>query len=169
MDYRAVAALITKTAGLLFVIFVLATFPERLADYVHSGQGGVTFFLGGLVLPTVIPLAAGLLLMLLPATISGVVMGKASDVPPHLPQELQTLVFAGIGLYLMVQSILDLVFYWTLHRGASELVGPSFEFDPETRAGFYTSIVALLFGICLMVGAKGLSHLLRKVRRAGGS
>ena len=86
---------------------------------------------------------------------------------PEIPQALQSLVFAAIGLYVAIDSLLDLIWYGTLYHMAQKQGGYDVFSDPQNSAGLFTAVIGLVLGLALIFGARGLANFVRRLRRSG--
>ncbi|MEM7221700.1 MAG: hypothetical protein AAF495_01890 [Pseudomonadota bacterium] len=167
MDVRALASLITRTAGLVLLVIALADFPYRFADFAYAElRTGVTF-LGTVVLPVALPLVVGLALIIWPGRVANSLVAPSSDEPPKIPDALQSLVFAAIGLYLAADAALDLIWLGTFHFMAQAQGGYDVLADPQNSASLVTGVLGLGLGLILIFGAKGLTGFVRGLRRTG--
>lgn len=164
MDHSGLAALIVRTGGLVLIIYTLTFFPAQYGGFIQAPDDSLDTFLFLLLLPNGIPLAVGLLLMAFPAKISRVVTGPATD-ETALPEQLQSILFAGIGLFYAAQSVLTLVSFLMHASFDDQSVARNIAMSPKDQAIVATASVGLVLGICLMLGAKVLSTLLFRLRR----
>ncbi len=164
MDPRTLVAVIVKTAGLLLVIYAFVLFSDRVGAYLLSPEQSRYLLFGLVLFPVAVPLALGALLFALPATVAAAVAGTRSTDAAGLERLLQAVIFAGIGLYVALQSALSLAYYLALlahTRGdyAVDAFG-----NPSTRASVIANVAGVLVGIVLLVGARGLAALIVKLR-----
>ena len=160
----AISGLVVRTLGWALVMYTLATFPDRLIFYFGAADGWAGVSVAGVLFSTLLPVVVGLLLLLFPERVARHLGGSGVQVPGDLQTGLAPIVFGGIGLYVALNAVLDLTYYWLLSRSSPE--GPGFEFlsDAGTRAEVATTVLALFLGLGLLVGARGLSGLLAKLR-----
>jgi hypothetical protein len=158
------AALITRTLGLVLIIHVLALLPERLVQFVVDVNRTMPRAIIPALIPSLAPLAIGGLLVWIPGRVASLVTGK-HDVA--VPDELPALVFCGIGLYFSIQAVLDLSYYWMWHELTLDIGFVAPMDDPKNKAGLFTALLQLGFGVVLMFGARGLANLWLKLRSAG--
>lgn len=157
-------SVITRTFGFILIVYTLAVAPDRFISLSAEPERSLLLVTGILVLPSLIPLAIGLALFFMPATISRAVTG--SEAPETgLARQVQPLIIGGIGLYLALTAILDLIYYAMLQvYSQQEYAFSAFE-DPATRANMVTTFAQLALGLAAMLGGRGLSGLLRRIRQ----
>uniref|UniRef100_A0A7C2IZC5 Uncharacterized protein n=1 Tax=Ammonifex degensii TaxID=42838 RepID=A0A7C2IZC5_9THEO len=82
-------------------------------------------------------------------------------------EDLQTIGFSVIGLFVLIQEIPHLAGtlfgYWFIEKG----IAVSQPMTPDTKVRIGIAAVQVLLGVGLLFGARGLSRLLRTVRQAG--
>jgi hypothetical protein len=164
VDQRALVALIVKTAGLVLIVYTLALSPDRIASYLFSEEQSGSLFLGLVLFPLAVPSLIGAFLLVFPATTASAVVGTFSADSSDLERVLQAVVFGGIGLYLALQGSLDLAYYAARHAYGRDQYAVDALAEPTTRASLVSSIVSLLLGVALLLGARGFSALVIKLR-----
>jgi hypothetical protein len=106
-----------------------------------------------------------------PVTIASKLLPSYSKPPdpqnPPSVYEWQTLGVICIGLWALSRAVPDLV-YWVAYMGmAFESDAPLGELAPDQKAGFIATVVEIIVGAWLVLGAKGVAALLFKIRTAG--
>lgn len=165
MDHKGLAALIVRTGGLVLVIYTVTFFPAQYGGFIQVPEPSFDTFLVLLLLPNGIPLAVGLLLMAFPGKISRVVTGPASE-ETALPEQLQSILFAGIGLFFATESVLTLVSYLIHLIFDDQSVARNISMSPKDQAIIATALAGMALGVLLMVGARTLSALLDRLKNA---
>jgi hypothetical protein len=92
--------------------------------------------------------------------------GQEAPPPPRL-LEWQTLGVICIGLWALARAIPDAVYWITVYNMATTSGMGFSAFAPEQKAAMFETIVELIIGVWLLLGAKGLALLLFRVRTAG--
>jgi len=158
-------ALIVKIVGLLYLVHILLLIPNVGWQFSLTLQPDATtpinVVLWAILLSIVIPLTVAASLLRYPDQIVSFIVGRAPiEVEP--PKALQATLFAAIGLYFSVQALLSFVSY------ASALAFYSSEgggFSATMQLS--TATVELGLGLSLIFGARGLSEMVERIRRAG--
>jgi len=157
-------SLIVKTSGLLLIIYTLALFPDRLAGYLLSPERSGFLLAGFVLFPVVVQLLIGAFLFSFPALTAGAVAGTQPGQGSELERRLQSVVFAGIGLYVALQGALDIAYYAALHAYTRDGYDVGVFDDPTNRANLIASVLSLFLGVALLVGARGLLALIARLR-----
>jgi hypothetical protein len=165
VDYRAVVVLIVKTAGLVLVLYTIAMLPVYIGSYYSSPEPSNALLVWSVAVPFIVPAAVGIFMVWLPATTARVVVGAPFAVGTELERLIQPLIFSGIGLYLVVDAVGTLAYYLALNGYSKEQFYTSSVFDdPSARADVASNILSLVMGIALLLGARGLSVLIHRLR-----
>jgi hypothetical protein len=164
VEQRSLVALILKTAGLLLIINTLIWLPDRVAGYMFGAERSPYLFVGLVLLPLAVPLIAGALLFWFPATVAGAVSGPQPAPGSDLERMLQAVIFAGIGLWVTLQGVLDVAYYVALHTYVQDEFAARPLDDPVNRAGLISSVLSLILGVVLLLSARGLSALIARIR-----
>jgi hypothetical protein len=108
-------------------------------------------------------------LWFLPATIAAKLL-RAPRVPTEAPPprlvEWQTLGVICIGLWALTRAVPDAV-YWASFLKITSGAYPPLELEPDQKAGIVATAVEIVIAVSLLVGAKGITALLFKLRTAG--
>jgi hypothetical protein len=166
VDYRALVVLIVKTAGLILVLYTIALLPDRLGSYLLSAESlrSNALFVGMVVVPFLVPMAIGAFMLLLPATSARAVVGAPFTPGTELERLVQPLIFSGIGLFLALDGVRALAYYVAFNAYAQEVYPGGTVEDPSARADIVSNVVSLVIGVALLLGARGLSAALHKLR-----
>ena len=164
MDSRPLMVLITKTAGLILMIYTLALFPAQLGTFFLLPERSLGQFLGFVLLPVAIPLITGLALFTFPATTVRSIAGVEALERNGTEALLQSVVFGGIGLYVAIDGILDVVYFGALRVLTRDAYDMAAFAEPTARAELIASVVSIIVGVVLLFRARGLAGLLRRIR-----
>ena len=116
-------------------------------------------------MPFIVPAAVGIFMLWLPATTARAVIGAPLAVGTELQRLVQPLIFSGIGLYLVVDAVRVLAYYLALNAYSKEQYYTSSAFeDPSARADVASNVLFLVTGLALLLGARGLSALIHRLR-----
>ena len=164
MDYRALVVLIVKTAGLILVLYTIALLPDRVGGYILSPERSNTLFVGMVVVPFLVPMAIGAFMLWLPASSARAVVGAPFAAGTDLERLVQPLIFSGIGLFLALDGVRALAYYFALNAYMQEAYAQGALADPSARADVASNVVSLMIGVALMLGARGLSAVVHRLR-----
>lgn len=166
------------------MIHTLSALAVRLAGIViglYAVRAGVTFLYSArlssdepwlfvALTPLVMMLSASVCMIFFPRTIAGKfvpVMGGETKDPPSVG-DLEHLGTALLGLYFLVQVVLDVTYMITLWFAYKEY-GTKMSWTPDHVATLAVAAVEFGLAVWLLLGARGLFGLLRWARstRAG--
>ena len=164
MDARAIASLIVKTAGLLLLIHALALAPDRIAGYLMVGGGSLALLFGTVLFPVAVPLAVGAFLFSFPATAASAVVEKSPASSSDFDARLQVVIFSGIGLYVLLQGVITVVYYAALAAFLNDEYSTDSLVDPAAKANLASAVFSVALGAALSLGARGVSALLTRLR-----
>lgn len=164
MDYRAVVVLIVKTAGLVLVLYTIAVLPVHIGSYIANPEPSNALLVWTVVVPFIVPAAVGFFMVWLPATTARAVVGAPFALGTELERLVQPLIFSGIGLYVMVEAVRVLAYYLGLDAYSRELYATGAFVDPSVRADVASHVLLLVIGVALLLGARGLSALIHRLR-----
>ena len=164
MDYRALVVLIVKTAGLILVLYTVALLPDRVGGYVLSPEKSNALFLGMVVVPFLVPAVIGVLMLWFPASSARGVVGAPFAAGTDLERLVQPLIFSGIGLFLALDGVRALAYYLALDAYMDETYAQDALADPSARADVVSNVVSLVIGVALILGGRGLSAVIHRLR-----
>ena len=78
--------------------------------------------------------------------------------------EWRDLCFIAAGVFIFARAIPDAV-YWVILASASEPVAPDLTLEQKVSA--VATLLELIIGLGLILGARGLGNLIQRLRRAG--
>ena len=139
MQPRELAAVITKTFGLLLIVYALAIFPSNISTLANAAESSTGDLLAIVAAPSLVPIVFGLILFLLPGTISSAVTGRSDPADQGYADEIGPLIFAGIGLYVTLMAVADLIYFAILGEYSRRDYLVDVFADPYTRADMYTT------------------------------
>lgn len=168
MDYKDLTTLIIKVFGAFLVVHILSLVPTYTTDAIMAFDGWFTI-LHRIVLPLFFPLAAGLLMLFFPATLTNrLIRGeKLSDLSTYLPQ-LERIALATLGFFLLFSTVSDLGYHVSRLVWAREVTTTSYRNFPGVPADIYGAIVGssigLLISIWFILGSRGILRVASKLR-----
>ncbi len=111
----------------------------------------------------------GIVVYKYPIFFAGKLLPKTDDINANIKyslKDIQVVAFSIIGLYILVTGVPRLL-YW-LYIFQQVKYGPvEIELAPENIANFISTILEIIIGFWLLLGAKGLQGLLYKIRNVG--
>jgi hypothetical protein len=148
----------------LFAIFVLLGSLGQIAlsFSTYRALGEATYFVWVWL---ALQLAVSAWLWLFPATIAAKLL-RPGSVPAQAPtafSEWRDLCFIAIGMFILCRAIPDLV-YWLILAAAIE---PGAELTLEQNANGFVTLLEVVIGIGLMLGATGIAAAIERLRSAG--
>lgn len=164
MDYRALVVLIVKTAGLILVLYTIALLPGRIGGYALEPERTNALLVWWVLVPFLLPLAIGAFMWWFPASSARSVVGAPFAAGGDIERLVQPLVFSGIGLFLVLDAVQALTYYFALSVYMQEAYAGGALEDPTARADVASNIVSLVIGVVLVVGGRGLSAVLHRLR-----
>jgi len=166
VDYRALVVLSVRTAGLILLLRTLSLAPDRVAAFVFGSERSITFFVGAILVPILVPLVVGWFLLAFPASSTRGIGGEPFASGTELERLLQPIVFAAIGLYYLVGGLADIGYYLALKAFDDGDYGTARLFaNPQYSAGFINAILRTVVGVGLLLGARGLSGVISRFRQ----
>jgi hypothetical protein len=166
MDTRSIAAILLKITGLLLIVISIGQLP----GYFPLTGRGYDFSIGellGTAALTLAPLAAlGLVLWFFPGTVANKIVSSAPADPMGAdvrPIELVALTILGVylvtsGLIGAVRDIVLVIFMY--HQNENLALIPA-----SVIAHIAATVMELLIGVSLCIGAKGVSRVIEGLRR----
>lgn len=116
------------------------------------------------------PVLIAILLWRFPLTVASKLIPKikTSEKPRPLGEmELQVVAFSILGLWVLASAIPH-IFYWITYVYRIKNVGfGNIELTPQNIGGIVSTVVELVLGVWLLLGAKGLVGIIRRLRHAG--
>jgi len=106
----------------------------------------------------------GAFMLWFPASSARAVVGPSFATGTDLERVVQPLVFSGIGLFLALDGVRALAYYFALNAYMEEAYAGGALSEPSARADVASNIVSLVIGVALILGARGLSAVVHRVR-----
>lgn len=162
---------IIAVASRLFAVYLFLS-ALRMAAAAFSVQGpseSLEFLLlwhGAMVLPT---LAIAALLWFFPLTVARRLLPVMKQAPPPVtvPGSLAlALALTVLGLWLLATALPDTVYWLTWYVQMRDISAPM-EVMPDQTAGMAATAAEVLLGLWLVLGSRGLSAVVTRLRFAG--
>ena len=170
IDLRSIVRLVLKLSGLVMVIWGLVTVISFVPvvfplSEVSMGRDALYVLFSPLVM-----VAFGLFLWLFPAPVTNTVFrkdSKDSAAEPRWAAELQVVGVSLLGLWLLYRAISDLVYHLMVYRTRTQSTDFYTDGYTEFPAFMVATLVEFVVAAFLLFGARGIVHVLRKVRYGG--
>jgi hypothetical protein len=180
MDYRSISALALRLAGVFILVSGIAGMPNTFVNlYVFAAREALSPSVLPVLLQTFIAasgaLIIGLLLVFFPSVVANrVVNAEAVGKEGSLGyRELQALGFSVLGLYFVAIGFFDGIYWFARARIYYQVISEASAAFPRPPAlapdefgGAVSSALQFLGGLGLLLGARGLSRLVQKLRGA---
>lgn len=166
MDTRTIATMLLKVTGLVLIVISISQLPGYfpLAGRGYDFSIGETLATAALALA---PLAAlGLALWFFPGTVANrIVSGAPADSVVGDVRPIELVALTVLGVYLVahgfIGAVRDVVLLVVMHRQNANLAPVPASIIAHTAA----TIVELLIGFGLCIGARGVSRVIERLRR----
>ncbi len=129
-----------------------------------SPERSNALLIGMVVVPLLVPMAIGGFMLWLPALSARAVVGASFAAGTELERVVQPLIFGGIGLFLALDGLRALAYYFALNAYTQEAYAADAFADPSARADVASNVVSLIIGVALILGARGLSSVVHRLR-----
>jgi hypothetical protein len=160
----------------LFALFLLISVVRFVGTGAVQPPGAETSagsMLGWLLLASTPVLAFAAFLWFFPLTVASKLLPVMREPRPALRAdaiEVEGIAFTLLGLWLLAGAISDAIYYATFLLVVSRMDAPPWDVTPpETVAGLISTGAQLLIGVWLLLGSRGLMHVLRRWRYAGSA
>jgi hypothetical protein len=173
MDEARLSRLLIKIAGLVIVVFAVATSPSYVQHALSAREVDASlwfYFVQGM-LPILLPLLLGVLMFLFPSEVARRSIGIAKLEAGRAVDSLavEAIAYAVLGAYLLVEALVDATFLFGklhLYRTYAGTHGYNLSaglVPPEDFARICGAGVELILALALILGASGFATLRRKV------
>lgn len=146
-----------RVAGLILIIFTISKTPVHTMAYSIRPEYGITSYL----IPFIIPIIAGILLVMFPRTTSNIITRKI-EVPFTLENTsiLLSAALIAIGIIFLFFSISDAVFH--IATAVALYLSPNYEINLSTFdvPGAATTVIELLVSLFLIFRANKIASYL---------
>lgn len=160
-----------KIGGLALFIYSVIQATSSLPLFLNQLKNtGFDFPVASMIATFVVPMIFGLLLWLFPAPIANTIIKK--DLPIKSEEKFllgaEKIAIRVLALYLLYHGITDFVSHYASYHQATEMFGKNVNFSGKERftIGFIVTGVEILLALLLLLGAAGITNLLRKARNA---
>lgn len=166
-----------RMVGLWELVVAMNAVPSAVGPFFNPeyvAKAGLAALLAAGLFSVGIPLLMGLGLTCFPAAVTTKVLRIQSPAAPGSKDTLllERVAFAALGLWFSVQAVLDGVHMFSntyLYRRFVEdqrypgIAGPAI--SPQEFAGLITDVLQLAIGLWLLLGNRGLTNALARLRR----
>jgi hypothetical protein len=160
-----------KIGGLALLIYSVIQATSSLPLFLEQMKNaGFDFPVASIIATFVVPIIFGLLLWLFPAPIANTII--KNDLLTKSDEKflvgVEKVAIRVLGLYLIYHGITDFVSHYASYHQATEMFGKNVNFSGKERytIGFVVAGVKIFLALLLMLGAAGITNMLRKARSA---
>lgn len=181
MDYKALSTLALRISGVFILVNTISTVPRDFVAFISANAGAnnvLEYSLNQVLLihlfSVIIPVVIGLFLVFLPSKITNVLISEAE---PQLSQKtdfelFQQALLSAMGVYFIASACFDAAAIYARMRIFAAFVAKdefmqramSQPINPHDFGAIAYTLVQFIAGILLVIGNKGLSHKLSKLR-----
>lgn len=171
MNSHDVLRTAVKIGGLALLIYSAIQATSSLPLFLDQAKNTeLGLPVASIIATFVVPIIFGLLLWLLPAPIANTIIKKdlAVNTQDKFLVGIEKIAIRILGLYLLYHGITDLVAHYASYHQAAEIFGKNINFSGKGRytIGFIVTGVEIFLALLLILGAAGITNILRKARNA---
>lgn len=151
-----------RLLAIFWLLGVLAQLPTVLITMREMGGVASSFWLSPLLQFLVCAF-----LWLFPATLASKLLRSGNEPIPasSVPfSDWRDLLFIVVGVFVLARAVPDAI-YWIAVGVASEPIVPDLTFEQKVRV--FATVLELVIGVALTLGAKGVANSIERLRRAG--
>jgi hypothetical protein len=151
-----------RLLAIFWFLGVLAQLPTVLVTMQEMRGVASSFWLSPLL-----QLLVCAFLWLFPATLASKLLRSGSEPIPasSVPfSDWRDLLFIVVGVFVLARAVPDAI-YWIALGVASEPLVPDLTF--EQKVSVFATVLELVIGVALTLGAKGVGNSIERLRRAG--
>jgi hypothetical protein len=172
VDYRDLTSLLVKLFGAFLIVQTLAWWPSYLAPALEFARSSPRVFITAAIIPVIFPLATGIFLFWLPATVTNKVLRdeRTGNTATVSLKQLERVGITVLAVYLGFRGLSDLVFgsvkFFSLRHIAEAENNriPNPGAAAEFYGNFFASCVEIVVAFFLVLGARRLQRLLERLR-----
>ncbi len=163
MSEKNILAVVIRIGAIVLIIDTLRAIPINWTFYSGTEEHVGSIFMYFTLLPSVVAVCIALLASLYPLLLlKGLTLGQVGEI--ENADQLVVGLFAAIGLYILATGLSDLVYWQAYSRYFEEAAGMPTQLPISERANIMATIAEIVIGIGLMLGAKGLQSVLKRIR-----
>lgn len=160
-----------KIGGLALLIYSVIQATSSLPLFLDQAKNtGFDFPIASIIATFVVPIIFGLFLWLFPAPIANTIIKKDLAVKSQdkFLVGIEKVAIRILGLYLLYHGITDLAAQYASYHQATEMFGSNVNFSGKERftIGFIVTGVEIFLALLLILGAEGITNIIRKARNA---
>lgn len=153
-----------RLLAIFWFLGVLAQLPTVVITMQEMGGVASSFWLSPLLQVLICAF-----LWLFPAALASKLLRPGSEPIPagSVPfSDWRDLLFVVAGVFVIARAVPDAI-YWIALGGASEPLAPDLTFEQKISA--FATVLELVIGVALTLGAEGVGNSIARLRRAGRS
>lgn len=160
-----------KIGGLALLIYSAIQATSSMPLFLSQVKNtGLDFPVAYIIAIYVIPIIFGLLLWLFPAPIANTIIKKdlAVNSQEKFLVGIEKIAIRILGIYLLYHGITDLAAQYASYHQTAEMFGKNINFSGKERftIGFIVTGIKIFLSLLLILGATGITNILRKARNA---
>ena len=167
---NTLTALAIRVTGIILGLYALRTAGAYFYGASTNENAAAYFWL--IMAPMLLLLAASVLMIALPHAIARKLIPKTllggragEDTQPVTLAGVEALAVSIVGLYFLIQSVLDATYIGTLWYATKQFAMP-WAWSPTLVATVITALVEFIAAMWLLLGGKGVISLMRWARTA---
>ena len=148
-----------RVTGLVLIAYTLSKAPVHTMAYSVRPEYGIVSYL----VPFLIPIIAGLLMLMFPYTIGNMTMGKSkADIIIDNPRALLQIALISIGVIFLVLAISDGVFH--LSTAVALYTSPDYDLNLQTfdYPGVIATCIEVIISTVLIFKSNAISAVISK-------
>ncbi len=167
---NTLTALAIRVTGIILGLYALRTAGAYVYSATTNENAAAYFWL--VMAPMLLLLAASALMVAAPHTVAGRLIPNwpmadraGEDTQPVTLAGVEVLAVSLVGLYFLIQAILDATYIGTLWYATKQFAMP-WAWSPTLVATVITALVEFIAAMWLLLGGKGIVALMRWARTA---
>ncbi|SEQ52300.1 hypothetical protein SAMN03080615_01827 [Amphritea atlantica] len=163
MESKNILTVAIRIGAIVLAVNALQAFPNYYGLYLGDGEQAKSAFIAFTVVPTVLSMLFAIVAWFFPQSLLKTAsFGKATDF--ELPTSIGAALFACIGLFLVLSSLVDLAYNFSYIRYFKQEFSYSAPLPAETKANLIATILELLLGVIVLVGNRGINKFFVAIR-----
>ena len=168
MTHRNILVIVLRLAAVFLAIRVLENFPQQYAGYLNLGNEYETqsYLIFTVIIPNAISLLFAAIFWMFPNKLITTIVPDAAKnkSDPEYFENLNSALVSAVGVYIVAFSLADFIYFYTLKREMIARFGEGAVLQPTDHAAFIATFVEVAIGTLLIVGNKGFTKAISKIR-----
>ncbi len=158
-------------AAVFLAIRVLENFPQQYAGYINLGDeyGTRSYLIFTIIIPNAISLLFSALFWMFPNKLIATIVPDAAKnkSDPEYFESLNSALVSVVGVYIVAFGLADLIYFYALKQEMISQFGEGAVLQPTDHAAFVATFVEVVIGTLLIIGNKGFTKAISKIRHRG--